>query len=42
MIRAGLSDHEARMLNFVENLERKDLNILEEARALASICTRMA
>ena len=34
MIRAGLSDHEARMLNFVENLERKDLNILEEARGL--------
>ena len=26
MIRSGLSDHEARMLNFVENLERKDLN----------------
>ena len=37
MIRAGLSDHEARMLNFVENLERKDLNILEEARALARL-----
>ena len=37
MIRAGLSDHEARMLNFVENLERKDLNPLEEARALARL-----
>ena len=32
MIHAGLSDREARMLNFCENLERKDLNILEEAR----------
>ena len=32
MIRSGLSEHEARMLNFVENLERKDLNPLEEAR----------
>lgn len=32
MIREGLSDKEARMLNFTENLERKDLNILEEAR----------
>ena len=37
MIRAGLSDHEARMLNFVENLERKDLNLLEEARALGRL-----
>ena len=37
MIRPGLSDHEARMLNFVENLERKDLNILEEARALGRL-----
>jgi ParB/RepB/Spo0J family partition protein len=30
----GLSDHEARMLNFVENLQRKSLNVLEEARAI--------
>jgi len=37
MIRAGLSDHQARMLNFVENLERKDLNILEEAQALGRL-----
>ena len=37
MILAGLSEHEARMLNFVENLERKDLNPLEEARALARL-----
>ena len=28
---------QARMLNFVENLERKDLNILEEARALGRL-----
>jgi ParB family transcriptional regulator, chromosome partitioning protein len=33
----GLSDHEARMLNFVENLERKNLNILEEARAIQKL-----
>lgn len=37
MIRAGLSDREARMLNFVENLERKDLNVLQEARALGRL-----
>jgi len=33
-IRANLSDWEAHKLNFLENLERKDLNILEEARAI--------
>jgi ParB/RepB/Spo0J family partition protein len=33
----GLSDHQARMLNFVENLQRKSLNILEEARAIQSL-----
>ena len=37
MIRPGLSDREARMLNFVENLERKDLNVLQEARALGRL-----
>ena len=37
MIRPGLSDREARMLNFMENLERKDLNLLEEARALGRL-----
>jgi len=30
----GLSDHQAQLLNVAENLERKDLNIWEEARAL--------
>lgn len=29
-----LTDHQARLLNVVENLQRKDLNIMEEARAL--------
>jgi ParB family chromosome partitioning protein len=29
-----LTDHEARLLNVLENLQRKDLNIMEEARAL--------
>jgi len=33
----GLSDHDARMLNLVENLHRKSLNILEEARAIANL-----
>ena len=33
----GLSDHEARMLNVVENLQRKSLNILEEARAIQNL-----
>ena len=33
----GLSDHDARMLNFVENLQRKSLNILEEARAIRNL-----
>lgn len=33
----GLSDHDARMLNFVENLQRKSLNILEEARAIQNL-----
>jgi len=30
----GLSDHDARMLNLMENLLRKSLNVLEEARAV--------
>jgi len=34
MIREGLTEHEARLLNVTENLERKDLNLWEEARAL--------
>ena len=33
----GLSDHDAHMLNFVENLQRKSLNILEEARAIRNL-----
>lgn len=33
----GLSDHDARMLNLVENLQRKSLNILEEARAVQAL-----
>jgi ParB family chromosome partitioning protein len=34
---ANITDHEARILNLIENLERKNLNILEEARALQKI-----
>lgn len=33
-IRVGLTDRQARLMNFQENLERKDLNILEEARTI--------
>lgn len=33
----GLSDRDARILNFTENLERKDLNILEEALRLIGL-----
>ncbi len=33
----GLSDHDARMLNLAENLQRKSLNILEEARAIQKL-----
>jgi ParB family chromosome partitioning protein len=33
----GLTDRQARMFNFTENLERKDLNVLEEARALGRL-----
>ena len=34
MLRSGLSDYAARLLNFTENLERKDLNMMQEANAL--------
>lgn len=36
-IRPNLSERAARLLNFTENLERRDLNILEEARALRNL-----
>lgn len=36
-IRRNLTEQQARILNLLENLERKDLNILEEARALRRI-----
>lgn len=38
-IRHGLSDLEARKINLKENLIRKDLNILQEARAIAPYVT---
>jgi ParB family chromosome partitioning protein len=34
---AGLTDRQARLLNFTENLERKDLNPLEEALAIQQL-----
>lgn len=33
-VRTGLSERQAQLMNLTENLERKDLNILEEAKAL--------
>jgi len=34
---SGLNDRQARMFNFTENLERQDLNVLEEAQALGRL-----
>ena len=34
---SGLTDRQARLFNFTENLERADLNVLEEARALGRL-----
>ncbi len=36
-IRTDLDEHQARLLNFTENLERKDLNMLEEALAIKAM-----
>ena len=36
-IRKDLTEHQARILNLTENLERKDLNMLEEALALRNL-----
>lgn len=33
----GLNEHQARVLNITENLERKDLNMMEEAKALEAL-----
>jgi len=33
----GLDEHQARLLNLTENLERKDLNMLEEAKAVEAL-----
>ena len=33
----GITDRQARLFNFTENLERQDLNVLEEARALGRL-----
>lgn len=41
-IRTDLTEKQSRILNFTENLERKDLNILEEARALVNCFGRNA
>lgn len=41
-VRPKLTEKQARILNFTENLERKDLNILEEAKALANTFGRDA
>lgn len=38
MIKTGLSEVQARVINLGENLKRKDLNILQEAKALEHLC----
>jgi len=40
IIRYNLTEHQARILNLTENLERKDLNIMEEANALKHLYHR--
>lgn len=37
IVREGLSDVDARLLNLGENLQRKELNILQEAKALLNL-----
>jgi ParB family chromosome partitioning protein len=36
-VRSDLNEHQARLLNLTENLERKDLNMLEEALAIQGL-----
>ena len=36
-IRKGLGDHQVRILNLVENLERKEITLLDEAKAIHAI-----
>jgi ParB/RepB/Spo0J family partition protein len=36
-VRYNLTLHQARLLNLTENLERKDLNMMEEARAIRNL-----
>ena len=36
-IRRGLSEHQVRILNLVENLERKNITLLDEAKAIHAI-----
>ncbi len=36
-VRFNLTEHQARILNLTENLERKDLNMLEEAKAINNL-----
>lgn len=36
-VRYDLTEHQARILNLTENLERKDLNMMEEAKAIRNL-----
>lgn len=38
MVKSGLTEKSARLLNLGENLKRKNLNILQEARAIEHLC----
>lgn len=37
VVRKDLTDHQCRILNLMENVERKDLNMLEEAKAIRNL-----
>lgn len=37
VVRRDLTEHQCRILNLMENVERKDLNMLEEAKAIRNI-----
>jgi ParB/RepB/Spo0J family partition protein len=36
-IRRNLTEHQARLINLTENLDRRDLNVLEEAKAIRAL-----
>ena len=41
-VRYDLTDRQAHTLNFTENLERRDLNMMEEAKAINQLCSDLS